>query len=121
MSLSSNVSAAGDYVKFGFPMAYTATVLSWGALDQEAGYTAASTYLSACHCAYCTHYIIVVSLYNTVSDARHICVCYYYKRCYSSAAKRFPTLWDNDCGTISVCYNVDGNVFNEFSPCDFHY
>jgi len=32
---------AGDFVKFGFPMAYTATVLSWGLLDYEAGYTSA--------------------------------------------------------------------------------
>jgi hypothetical protein len=44
VSLTYNVSAAGDFVKFGFPMAYTVTVLAWGALDQEAGYTKASTY-----------------------------------------------------------------------------
>jgi len=31
-------------VKFGFPLAYTVTVLAWGALDYEAGYTSAGTY-----------------------------------------------------------------------------
>jgi hypothetical protein len=35
------VSAAGDYVKFGFPMAYTTTVLAWGLVDHEGGYIAA--------------------------------------------------------------------------------
>nr|AMH40394.1 glycoside hydrolase family 9 [Timema cristinae] len=30
---------AGDFVKFGFQMAFTATVLSWGLLDHEAGYS----------------------------------------------------------------------------------
>ncbi|WP_458008555.1 glycoside hydrolase family 9 protein [Flavobacterium sp. PL002] len=29
---------AGDHVKFGFPMAYTATMLGWGAIDFKAGY-----------------------------------------------------------------------------------
>ncbi len=29
---------AGDHVKFNFPMAYTATVLAWGAIDFEEGY-----------------------------------------------------------------------------------
>ncbi|PNF36366.1 hypothetical protein B7P43_G18040 [Cryptotermes secundus] len=29
---------AGDFVKFGFPMAYTITVLSWGVVDHEIGY-----------------------------------------------------------------------------------
>nr|AMH40391.1 glycoside hydrolase family 9 [Sipyloidea sipylus] len=32
---------AGDYVKFGFPMAFTATVLSWNILDHEKAYTKA--------------------------------------------------------------------------------
>nr|1KS8_A Chain A, Endo-b-1,4-glucanase [Nasutitermes takasagoensis]1KSC_A Chain A, Endo-b-1,4-glucanase [Nasutitermes takasagoensis]1KSD_A Chain A, Endo-b-1,4-glucanase [Nasutitermes takasagoensis] len=32
---------AGDFVKFGFPMAYTATVLAWGLIDFEAGYSSA--------------------------------------------------------------------------------
>jgi endoglucanase len=32
---------AGDHVKFGFPMAGTATVLAWGLLEFEAGYKAA--------------------------------------------------------------------------------
>nr|CAD54726.1 beta-1,4-endoglucanase [Mastotermes darwiniensis] len=32
---------AGDYVKFGFPMAYTATVLAWGLVDHPAGYSSA--------------------------------------------------------------------------------
>lgn len=29
---------AGDHVKFGFPMAYSATMLGWGALDFKSGY-----------------------------------------------------------------------------------
>jgi endoglucanase len=29
---------AGDHVKFGFPMAYTATMLGWGVIDYKAGY-----------------------------------------------------------------------------------
>nr|AFK49805.1 beta-1,4-glucanase 1 [Cryptocercus punctulatus] len=33
---------AGDYVKFGFPMAYTATVLAWGIVDHTAGYNKAN-------------------------------------------------------------------------------
>jgi len=32
---------AGDHVKFGFPMAYSATALAWGALDFRDGYVAA--------------------------------------------------------------------------------
>lgn len=32
---------AGDLVKFGFPMAYTATVLSWGLIEYEDSYTKA--------------------------------------------------------------------------------
>jgi endoglucanase len=32
---------AGDHVKFGFPMAYSATTLAWGALDFRDGYLAA--------------------------------------------------------------------------------
>lgn len=32
---------AGDFVKFGFPMSYTATVLAWGLVDYEAGYSSA--------------------------------------------------------------------------------
>ena len=32
---------AGDHVKFGFPMAYSATALAWGALDFREGYVAA--------------------------------------------------------------------------------
>nr|AMH40380.1 glycoside hydrolase family 9 [Ramulus artemis] len=34
---------AGDFVKFGFPMAYTTTVLSWGLLDHHKGYQAAGS------------------------------------------------------------------------------
>ncbi|UZN03384.1 glycoside hydrolase family 9 protein [Cellulomonas sp. S1-8] len=30
---------AGDHVKFGLPMAFTATMLAWGALESPAGYT----------------------------------------------------------------------------------
>jgi len=36
---------AGDYIKFGFPMAYTTTVLAWGLVDYEAGYTSAGMYI----------------------------------------------------------------------------
>jgi len=32
---------AGDHMKFGFPMASAATVLAWGLVDYEAGYTSA--------------------------------------------------------------------------------
>jgi hypothetical protein len=32
-------------VKFGFSMAYTATVLAWGLVDHKGGYTAAGTYM----------------------------------------------------------------------------
>ncbi|KAF2346545.1 Protein of unknown function DUF4817 [Trinorchestia longiramus] len=37
---------AGDHVKFGFPMAYSVTVLSWGLLSYRAGYESAVTHLS---------------------------------------------------------------------------
>jgi hypothetical protein len=37
--------AAGDYVKFGFPMAATATVLAWGLVYYAAGYTSAGGYI----------------------------------------------------------------------------
>nr|AAF80584.1 beta-1,4-endoglucanase 1 [Panesthia cribrata] len=33
---------AGDFVKFGFPMAYTATVLAWGVISHEQGYQKAN-------------------------------------------------------------------------------
>ncbi|WP_225847157.1 glycoside hydrolase family 9 protein [Streptomyces sp. HPF1205] len=38
---------AGDEVKFGFPMAFSMTMLAWGGVDESAGYTksAQSTYL----------------------------------------------------------------------------
>ncbi|XP_050707727.1 uncharacterized protein LOC126992936 [Eriocheir sinensis] len=32
---------AGDHVKFGFPMAFTATLLSWGLIDFESGHSSA--------------------------------------------------------------------------------
>nr|APF29559.1 endo-beta-1,4-glucanase [Mictyris platycheles] len=32
---------AGDHVKFGFPMAFTATMLGWGLIDFEAGHSSA--------------------------------------------------------------------------------
>jgi hypothetical protein len=35
---------AGDHVKFGFPMAFTATQLAWGALRFQAGYKASGQY-----------------------------------------------------------------------------
>nr|AMH40364.1 glycoside hydrolase family 9 [Extatosoma tiaratum] len=34
---------AGDFVKFGFPMAFTTTVLSWGLLDHHKGYESAGS------------------------------------------------------------------------------
>jgi hypothetical protein len=43
-SIASHTFAAGDYVKFGFPMAYTTTVLAWGLLDYQAGYFSAGMY-----------------------------------------------------------------------------
>jgi hypothetical protein len=37
-----------------------------------------------------------------MSDVRHACVyC-----CHGNAAKRFPTLRDNDYKTICVCYTI---------------
>ncbi|XP_042224636.1 endoglucanase A-like [Homarus americanus] len=39
--LSGGYFDAGDHVKFGFPMAYTATVLAWGLIDFAEGYEAA--------------------------------------------------------------------------------
>jgi hypothetical protein len=39
--LSGGYFDAGDLVKFGFPMAYTVTVLGWGVLDYEDAYTKA--------------------------------------------------------------------------------
>ena len=39
--------SAGDFVKFGFPMAYTVTVLAWGVIDYESAYSAAGTYITA--------------------------------------------------------------------------
>ncbi|KAF2367540.1 Glycoside hydrolase family 9 [Trinorchestia longiramus] len=38
---------AGDHVKFGLPLAYTGTVLAWGAIEYEAGLTAAGEYENA--------------------------------------------------------------------------
>ncbi|KAA0203848.1 hypothetical protein HAZT_HAZT000711, partial [Hyalella azteca] len=38
---------AGDHVKFGFPMAYSVTVLSWGLLSYRAGYEAAGQVTAA--------------------------------------------------------------------------
>ena len=33
--------SAGDYVKFGFPMAWTVTVLAWGGISFQEGYESA--------------------------------------------------------------------------------
>jgi endoglucanase len=35
---------AGDHVKFGFPMAYSATILGWGAIDFKDGYVKSGQY-----------------------------------------------------------------------------
>ena len=37
--------AAGDFVKFGFPITYTATVQSWGLVDYELDYSSAGLYM----------------------------------------------------------------------------
>ncbi len=55
---------AGDHVKFGFPMAFSATALAWGAIDFQAGYVSSgqlpyvknnlrfvNDYFIACHTA----------------------------------------------------------------------
>jgi endoglucanase len=55
---------AGDHVKFGFPLAFTATALAWGAIEFQAGYSASgqlpylksnlrwiTDYLIKCHTA----------------------------------------------------------------------
>jgi endoglucanase len=38
---------AGDFVKFGFPMAYSITVLAWGVIDYEDAYTKANELANA--------------------------------------------------------------------------
>ena len=35
---------AGDFVKFGFPMAYTITVIAWGVIQYEQAYKSAGQY-----------------------------------------------------------------------------
>lgn len=37
--------AAGDHVKFGFPMAFTTTMLAWGLVDFAEGHDVAGEYL----------------------------------------------------------------------------
>lgn len=44
LDLSGGYYDAGDYVKFGFPMASTITVLAWGMLDFKDGYKRAGQY-----------------------------------------------------------------------------
>ncbi len=41
MIFTINYSIAGDLVKFGFPMAYTVTVVAWGVIDYEDAYVKA--------------------------------------------------------------------------------
>jgi endoglucanase len=36
---------AGDFVKFGFPMAYTTTVSAWSVIDYPFGYSSAGNKL----------------------------------------------------------------------------
>jgi endoglucanase len=36
---------AGDFVKFGFPMAYTTTVSAWSVIDYPSGYSSAGNKL----------------------------------------------------------------------------
>ena len=40
MDLTGGWYDAGDHVKFGFPMAFSATMLAWGAVEYRSGYTA---------------------------------------------------------------------------------
>jgi hypothetical protein len=49
-------------VKFGFSMAYTATVLAWGLVDHEGGYTAAGMYMHMA--AVMNAYVLMFSLLN---------------------------------------------------------
>merc|ERR1711962_413796 len=65
---------AGDHVKFGFPLAYTATVLAWGALEYKEGYVKAGQ-LEYAHAAikWVTDYLLKAhtgpfELYGQVGD-----------------------------------------------------
>lgn len=50
---------AGDHVKFGFPMAYSATMLAWGAIDYAEGYeTAGATQDILNHLGWVTDYFL---------------------------------------------------------------
>ena len=54
--------SGGGFVKFGFSMAFTTTVLAWGLVDHEGGYTAAGTYM---HMTEVTNaYVLLFSLLN---------------------------------------------------------
>ena len=46
-SLSIHILIAGDFVKFGFPMAGTATILAWGAIDYSGAYSEAGKEFNA--------------------------------------------------------------------------
>jgi hypothetical protein len=39
--------SAGDFVNFGFPMAYTVTAWAWDVIDYESAYFAAGMYIMA--------------------------------------------------------------------------
>jgi len=54
--------SGGGFVKFGFSMAYTATVLAWGLVDHEGGYRAAGTYVDIA--AVTNAYVLLFSLLN---------------------------------------------------------
>nr|WGC43860.1 GH9-2 [Procambarus clarkii] len=57
---------AGDHVKFGFPMAYTATVLAWGLIDFADGYqTAGQTEYAQVAIKWATDYFLKA---HTASD-----------------------------------------------------
>lgn len=48
-SLDFNISAAGDFVKFGFPMAGMTTVVAWSIVDYPLGYSSAGKHSVSPH------------------------------------------------------------------------
>ena len=51
--------AAGDYVKFGFPLAFAQTMLAWGGITFEDGYKAAGETQNMVECVkWGTEYLV---------------------------------------------------------------
>lgn len=86
LDLSKGMYDAGDLMKFGFPMAYTATVLSWAILEYGDQMDAVgqlepaqdslkwiTDYLIHAHPSENVLYIQVTVLYNCQFDASFIC------------------------------------------------